>query len=249
MACLDAVGSRGRGLFSPYHQWAAFKAGAKGIRGGNGFMNAQLSIARGTLIVFEGLDKAGKSTQVTALKAIPWAGVGPNFVHMPSGLTEATQRIYGALEEGGLTSALAKQLFHLACHAENVPTIESLRPNGAVILDRFWWSTIAYGWYAGHLEEVGLDEPSFLNLISTIWAKLPADLVFLFLDPREEDDNNTDDVNAGYIALARQFPEKTVLVPELSVAETTEFILEKLEASGLVSRAHADLSGDVHSVA
>ena len=196
----------------------------------------KLRFTRGTLVVFEGLDKAGKSTQINALESATWAGVQPLFVHMPSGLNDSTRKIYGALEGGSFSSGLAKQLFHMACHAENVAAIQVARTESAVVLDRFWWSTIAYGWYEGRLWQTGMHEESFLNVISAIWSNLDPNLIFLFLDPQEDDDNNTDEVRTGYLSLAKKFSEKTVLVPTMSIEETNRFVVEKIEASGLLAR-------------
>lgn len=187
-----------------------------------------------TLIVFEGLDKAGKSTQLERFKEIPWAEPAPHFAHMPSGLTRLTADIYGLLETVKPQSQLALQLLHLACHAENAPTITRQRQETAVILDRFWWSTVAYGWYGGKIGRSGLEWTAFMNLIDSIWRDLTPDLVFLFIHPHENDANNSDAVELGYRKLAEESSGTTVLVPRLSVEDTSDFVFEALIARGFI---------------
>jgi dTMP kinase len=198
-------------------------------------MSGSLTIKQGALIVFEGLDKAGKTTQVEQFQAVQWGEPKPHFVHMPSGMTNVTKQVYQILEGEKLSSPLARQLFHLACHAENVPAVSSIRKESAVILDRFWWSTIAYGWHEGRLSETALGWDAFMNVIDSVWGQLAPDLVFLFINAHEEDRNNSEAVETGYRALAHQFAETTVLVPVLSVEGTTAFITDELIRRGIAS--------------
>jgi protein-L-isoaspartate(D-aspartate) O-methyltransferase len=46
-----------------------------------------LRLRPGSLIVFKGLDRSGKSTQIKRLSGLDWAMPGPRFTHMPSGMT------------------------------------------------------------------------------------------------------------------------------------------------------------------
>lgn len=57
-----------------------------------------IRLAPGSVVVFEGLDKAGKSTQLDLLKANTSAE-GTLFTHMPSGLTPFTTQPLRALGE------------------------------------------------------------------------------------------------------------------------------------------------------
>lgn len=191
-------------------------------------MYNSFSIKHGSLVVFEGLDKAGKSTQVDRFKELAWEYPAPQSAHMPSGLTTLTGAVYELLENVKPESQLARQLLHLACHAENVPEIVRRRQDGAVILDRFWWSTVAYGWHGGRIGESGLEWSAFMNLVDSIWGQLVPDLVFLFINAYDEDVNNNDQVEQGYHALAKEFADRTVLVPRLSKEETTGFIVDEL---------------------
>lgn len=195
-----------------------------------------LTLTTGSVIVFEGLDKAGKSTQLDRMKqAIDPCGT--TFAHMPSGLSGFTAGIYAVLEDKHTapTAPLARQLAHLACHSESMPTLVEKASNGALILDRWWWSTLAYGWYGRGETDLGIDEHSLRTLIGAIWAPICADVTFLFLHAYEADSNNVDGVAAGYESIADQSPETVVRVPAMAEDETHEFLAAELERLGLTA--------------
>jgi thymidylate kinase len=194
-----------------------------------------LHLRPGSLIVFEGLDRSGKSTQITRLSPLDWAAPGPAFVHMPSGLTDLTRDIYAATENRKISSPWARQLLHLACHAENIGPITDVRTRHGLFLDRWWWSTVAYGWYGARLAGIGLDNSVFFGLIKSIWSGQQADVVFLFLTPHESDWLNRDEVRGGYETLAAEHADITITVPASSPEETTDFILATLRARGLLA--------------
>jgi hypothetical protein len=82
----------------------------------------------------------------------------------------------------------------------------------ALVLDRWWWSTWAYGWSSGSVQRSGISESCFRELIETIWKPVVSSVVFLFLEPHDVDDNNVDGVEAGYRALAAAHPDVAVIV-------------------------------------
>ena len=188
----------------------------------------------GALVVLEGLDRTGKSTQVARLQRLRWADPAPEFTHMPSGLTEVTRAVYALTEDVRIVSPLARQLLHLACHAENLGPLLQVRRERAVVLDRWWWSTVAYGWYAGRLAEHGVDHVVFHRLIDTVWAGQDADVVFLFTSPHEHDDHNRRDVLEAYDLLAAEHPAQTIRVPAADSDSTTEFIVAALRERSLL---------------
>jgi len=193
---------------------------------------SQIKLARGSVIVFEGLDKAGKSTQLELLRA----RVSPDttlFAHMPSGLTDFSRQLYSLLEEDPPESGLARQLTHLASHSENISKIIEATRAGSLVLDRWWWSTMAYGWYGGEVPATGLSESAFRNLIDCIWGPVTASIVFLFLTPREYDPNNVDGVADGYRTLAARHAGNVANVPAHSPEETHKFIVDALEEADL----------------
>jgi thymidylate kinase len=187
------------------------------------------------LVVLEGLDRSGKSTQRDRLAKLAWADPAPVFTHMPSGLTELTAGVYSLTERVPIRSAWARQLLHLACHAENMPAITDARRHGGVVLDRCWWSTVAYGWYAGQLSTAGITEELFRDVIDSVWAGQPADVVFLFTTPFEHDELNRDEVAHGYADLAAEHSAITVTVPPADPESTTVFLITTMRERGLLS--------------
>lgn len=196
----------------------------------------QIGLTSGAVIVFEGLDKAGKSTQLELLRARVSSN-GALFMHMPSGLTEFSRQLYSLLEANPPESGLARQLTHLASHSENIAKIVEAARGGSLVLDRWWWSTMAYGWYGGDIPNTGLSESAFRELIETIWAPVTASIVFLFLTPREDDANNVDGVADGYRDLADHHGGRVALVPTLTPEETHEFIVTALSDAGVIDLA------------
>jgi len=191
----------------------------------------------GSLVVFEGLDKAGKSTQVDALSGLAWDSPTPLSTHMPSGLVDLTKSVYQLMEEEDtvIHSPLARQLLHLACHSENREAISNARKHRGVFLDRWWWSTVAYGWYGDDLRDV-VDEDVFFGMIGAVWGGMDPNVIFLFLEPHEEDALNRDEVAAGYSHLQSTSTDNVVIVPIAGPDETTDWILSFMVSQGLVVR-------------
>lgn len=194
-----------------------------------------MRLAPGSLVVFEGLDRSGKSTQMNRLREFPWVEPAPMFIHMPSGLTSLTQSIYRLTETEPISSPLARQLLHLACHAENTEALSTARATGGAVLDRWWWSTVAYGWFGGHLGAEGVEQAAFFGMIDSVWCRHQADVVFLFMTPYRRDELNRDAVYDGYTRLAAQHPTLTVEVPASTPDATTDFITARLVEHGLLT--------------
>lgn len=198
--------------------------------------SSPLTLTAGSVVVFEGLDKAGKSTQLDRMKqAID--PVGTTFAHMPSGFSGFTAGVYAVLEDKDTapTDPLARQLAHLSCHSESMPTLVEKASSGALVLDRWWWSTLAYGWYGGGETGLGMDEHTFRTVIEAIWAPIRADIVFLFLHAHEADRNNVDGVSEGYQTIADQSLVTVVRVPAMAEDETHGFLAAELKRLGLVA--------------
>jgi dTMP kinase len=193
-----------------------------------------MKLRPGTLVILEGLDRTGKTTQRDALAAAPWGKPEPIVTHMPSGLSHLTEAIYRITEDHQISSPLTRQLLHLACHAENLPILRESRDERGIILDRWWWSTVAYGWFGGLRDQ--LAEEDFFGAISLVWNGFDADVVFCFLQTYEHDSHNLDSVREGYHWLAERHADVTVEVPSLSQAETTGFLLDQLERRHLIDR-------------
>lgn len=198
-----------------------------------------LTIRRGAVIVFEGLDQTGKSTQLNRLRGSVDAE-STVFAHMPTGFTTFTERVYRALEgeapDEKPSSGLAQQLAHLACHAESVPDLKRAAETRSLILDRWWWSTLAYGWYGGSVKQSGFPESSFKELIDTIWSPITPSIVFVFLEPHHLDTNNAPGVQDGYRTLLKEHAESAVVAPIANEEETHSFVTETLLDRGLAAR-------------
>jgi hypothetical protein len=144
-----------------------------------------------------------------------------------------TREIYALTETEQITSPLARQLLHLACHAENMNALTVARRRG-LVLDRWWWSTVAYGWYAGRLADAGVSTDIFFGLIDMVWHKQPADVVFLFMTPFEKDELNRNEVQHGYESLADRYSDITISVPVTTPEETNDFLCTELRARRLL---------------
>jgi thymidylate kinase len=152
------------------------------------------------------------------------------FAHMPSGFVPFTQLVYDALEapDEKPVSGLAQQLAHLACHAESMPHLVEAMRSKALILDRWWWSTLAYGWYGGSVEQSGFSEQGFRELIQAIWQPITPSLIFVFLTPHQIDSNNKEGVEAGYRELLEENVDLAVTVPSDDADTTHRFIVDTL---------------------
>jgi dTMP kinase len=144
---------------------------------------------QGRLIVFEGPDGVGKTTIARAVaRRLRKAGAGKGEVlelAFPAGAEGSLGRVVYDLhhdhERFGLTRPMDRtslQLLHIAAH---IDTIENwIRPHvdagGWVVLDRFWWSTWAYG-MANEAPVESLE--TMIHLERIHWRDLAPDLLIV----------------------------------------------------------------------
>jgi hypothetical protein len=120
---------------------------------------------------------------------------------------------------------LAMQLLHLASHAQHYETeILPALVRSSVVMDRCWWSTVAYGYFGGGLAEV-MSPEDFEKL-----AVLPArgrqpDMVFVLPAANTLDSKK---VLEGYDWLLAKHASTSVAVPLLRIETTTQFIVRVL---------------------
>lgn len=190
----------------------------------------------GSVVVLEGLDGAGKTTQLDRLRGWSWSPE-PTFAHMPSGLTSLTGAVYDLTEREAIESPLARQLLHLACHAENMDALVAGRDSSGLILDRWWWSTLAYGWFGADLARHGVKEEVFRGMIESVWSPITADLVLVFSTPFTDDPLNRRGVRAGYTQLLEAAGDTAFEVPAADPDTTTEAIRQVLHERGLLITA------------
>jgi thymidylate kinase len=208
-----------------------------------------MKFATDKLIVFEGLDDTGKSTQMERFTAACyrpeygdpiWDPI-PMFTHQPSGATGIGPDIYSLTEgvDWSKGSPLTRQLLHLAAHSEHyhhdiLPALEKR----SVVLDRCWWSTFAYG-YRGEIAR-GMVPSAWKRICQLPTRGRMPDLVFLFTHRYGEkaarrmtgSDRTTFE---NYMLLAEQHPDTTVIVPDHNAGEVTAFISGELFRRGIVT--------------
>lgn len=183
-----------------------------------------MKIKTGAVVVLEGQDKTGKSTQASLLMR----KLGATLIHMPSGALPLTHKLYEQMEETRGMRPWTRQLLHLASHEENMPTIREILRTQGLIMDRWWWSTYAYGFRGAELD-TRIPQNIYMNTLATVWSGFSADCVFLFQYPLVPDHNNNAEVAKGYEEVAEVGGGSVVRVPSLSIRDTTEFITNELK--------------------
>jgi thymidylate kinase len=189
-----------------------------------------LYVKPGKLIVLEGLDGTGKSTQLDTLRrhaSTAFADPVPYMSTQPRGDSVLGAEIYKITESIRDMNPWTRQFLHLASHATHYDRIFEELEERAVILDRCWWSTVAYGWYDGALhEQVPLEVFEWLATVPA--QNRPPDLVCLFMNPHVEDYHNTDALVEGYRKLRDRYVDTTVLIGKGTKRQQTEQILRAM---------------------
>jgi dTMP kinase len=181
-------------------------------------------VQHGTFITFEGVDGAGKTTQVHRLAK----ALGENVVvtREPGGtiISERIREIF--LNSDGMT-AQTELLLIAAARAQHVEEVirPALEANQIVICDRFIDATVAYQGYRG-----GIDLELIHRLNQTATGGLKPDLTFVLdLPPeiglqRQQQGRTHRDrldrepleshykVRAGYLAAAKAEPHRVKLI-------------------------------------
>eukprot|EP01017_Pseudomicrothorax_dubius_P041130 TRINITY_DN6550_c0_g4_i5.p1 TRINITY_DN6550_c0_g4~~TRINITY_DN6550_c0_g4_i5.p1 ORF type:complete len:252 (+),score=53.76 TRINITY_DN6550_c0_g4_i5:75-758(+) len=132
-------------------------------------------IKRGALIVFEGIDRSGKSTQVKLLESyIKGLGRPVHRMSFPDRTTRIGQEISNFL---GNRTNMASEVIHLLYSANRWELrdfiVEELMKGTTIVLDRYAYSGVAYSaakglnldWCKGC--DVGLPEPDLVFFIDT----------------------------------------------------------------------------------
>jgi len=197
-------------------------------------------------IVFEGVDGAGKSTQVAlASEALRARGREVLVTREPGGtrLGEAVRRLLLDVKNTGM-AAETEALLYAAARAQCVREViaPALRRGAVVLCDRFADSTLAYqGWGRGlplePLRRINDLATGGLYPALTVILDLPVGKARLRLPDGRRDrlESEAADfherVREGYLALAAAAPEAyLVLDAALPVSVLAERILERIEA-------------------
>ena len=142
-------------------------------------------MARGKLYVFEGPDGVGKTTLGTALVShLRAEGRDVLFLASPGRedgtLGKLVWELHHDCERFGVDGVdpTSLQLLHVAAHIDTLERriIPALGTGQAVVMDRFWWSTLVYGTEQGAVR--GSLE-SMIELERRHWGELSPDVVFL----------------------------------------------------------------------
>ena len=193
-------------------------------------------------IAFEGVDGAGKSTQVRLLgEHLERGGREVVFCREPggTGLGEELRRILLDPGSGDLQPEVEVLLFMAAraqlCNKVIRPELESGK---VVISDRFLWSSVVYQGVVGGL---GVEEVLSIGRVAT--RGLLPDLTFLVdLDPAAShsglDDGDRMEsrgiefqrrVRQGFLALSEEFQDKFILVDgSASIEQVHQQVLDAL---------------------
>jgi len=140
---------------------------------------------RGKLFVFEGSDGVGKTTiSEKVFEKFKYNGVDALFLSFPgkepSTLGEVVYKIHHGSKKYGIKniSPSSLQTLHIAAHIDCIENriLPALLNQKTVILDRFWWSTVAYGIASG--VSINILE-AMVNLEKEIWKNVLPDQLFL----------------------------------------------------------------------
>lgn len=187
----------------------------------------------GKLIVFEGPDGSGKTTQFNRFSALCTAGgLGVTEVREPggTGIGEEIRRLLLAHDHGDMTLR-CEMLLYMASRAQLVEqTIRPAMKIGKLVLaDRFVTSTLAYQGAGG-----GLPENEILNVAQAATGGLEPDLVVIFdvdestascrrsaepdrIEARPGDFK--DRVRTSYLDQAKRWPDKHLVVDAMCDAD------------------------------
>lgn len=109
---------------------------------------------KGYLFIFEGIDNVGKTTIVEALyKSLLTRGIPCSKYSFPGNTPNTLGSFVYDLHHGKTDivkdpiNSISMQLLHVASHIDIITKkiIPDLNASKVVLLDRFWWSTLAYG--------------------------------------------------------------------------------------------------------
>ncbi len=155
----------------------------------------------GRLIVFEGVDAAGKTTLCDDLcRTLEGKQLPVRRFHFP-GMTPGTlgELVYRVhhyhADHFGIPTVdpCALQLLHIAAHVDIIESTikRSVVRGDWVVLDRFWWSTYVYGVASG-VSEVALK--FMINVEKSVWGAVVPDVLLLIdtASPLRDDEANCD---------------------------------------------------------
>lgn len=208
---------------------------------------------KGKFIVFEGIDAAGKTTQVTDLaKNLTERGERVYLTKNPTDgeIGKFIRRVLTGKTEIPYVSF--QFLFSADRHAQQQDLIEHLKRGEIVISDRYFWSALAYGLVdRGAVEmnrngNVLLVSQAVLSMYDqhilpdkTFFLDIPVDLALTRLGGMSkqkelyEEENKLMQIAKAYNWLIRQFPEEITVIdgtqPEKKITELVLPLVDSLK--------------------
>jgi thymidylate kinase len=205
-------------------------------------VNAQCnSASRGKLYVFEGIDAAGKSSiarefhRQLSTKAVPSKLLAfPG--NSPGTLGQLVYRLHHASKECGVDTltATSLQTLHIAAHLDAIESIilPTLEAGHNVVLDRFWWSTWAYGIVGGVPAEV---LKTLIEAECRLWAHWkPQHLFYIYRSSNIHEDNSKtcQQLKKAYAQLLKSEQGKysiSLIENNLTLAEVVQRLFQLLK--------------------
>ncbi len=197
-------------------------------------------------ISFEGIDYAGKSTQLKLLQErLQLAGITVQLLREPGG-TEISEKVRNLLLDKSYLDMHAKTeiLLYAAARAELVhhKLLPELEKGAYILADRFFDSTTVYQGYGRKLdlqfvEALNAFATSGLTPYKTILLDISPDVA---LQRRQKSGRSSDRLDAessifyhaiykAYHQLAKKYPNRFIVIPaERAVAEIADDIWEKI---------------------
>lgn len=197
------------------------------------------NLSSGKLYVFEGVDAAGKSSLARDFhRQLTTNGTPASLLafpgNMPGTLGELVYRIHHNSKENGIEelTPAALQALHIAAHLDAIERIiiPTLANGECVILDRFWWSTWAYGIVGGIQIDV---LQALIEAECRAWGAWKPNCLFYIhrqAPLRPEQSEAWQKLKEAYSTLIQAEKAKyqiSVIENELTPAETLECILSQ----------------------
>ena len=136
------------------------------------------------LIVFEGVDAAGKSAvSARYLSALGNLGIPAKLLTFPGKAPDTLGKLVYTLHHDAPSVGVkhytpaSLQALHIAAHLDAIETviIPSLEAGHTIVLDRYWWSTWVYGICGGARPEI---LESLIEAERLAWGRWQPNLLF-----------------------------------------------------------------------
>ena len=197
-------------------------------------------LERGWLIVFEGIDGTGKSTQCSKMEEyLNKKGISAvRFREPTDGIWGQKIRKILTLGRGGVTREEELSWFHKDRQEDVEKNISpALSKNNVVLMDRYYYSTAAY---QGAL---GLDSEKILS-DNEAFAPIP-DRAYIFTAPPEQCLKRIEDSRDGYSS----FEKLDYLIKVQKKFDLFEGShIKKIDSVSTVEDIHAQLCADIHDL-